>query len=244
MKSETTDKKGCMRIVLFSLTFIDAILIYAFFIIDWYAAFLFIGVHLFFCAGAILCMFKTYRLRNTMEKVLFFWSLTALSALPIAYGLNQARLYFFPPTATFDLPDGESLTVTTDKLEWGKKNSTPTSYINLGEFNMDYWLAITKGDTLFVWPSELTDSVHSQRYTICRLPEGCDREKGFDETISNARLKWKYDYKFMYDGIFTGGDQRLSITKGDSIYQHWRTIINKQRIDRYDMSGVHTLSIK
>lgn len=232
-----------MRIILFLLTIIDIIFIYTFFIIDWRGAFFLIGVYIFFCAGAIFCMFKTYRQRNKMEKVLFSWSLTAFSALPIAYGVNQASLYFFPPTATFELPEGEILKVTTNKLEWGKKDSVPTDYINLGNFNMNYWLAITKGDTLFVWPSELADSVHSQRYTVYRLPKGCSREEVFGKTISYHRVKWRYDYNFMFDGIFTGGGQTLSVTKADSLYVHWRSIGNWQRIDKFDISEDSTVPL-
>lgn len=235
MKQETTDKKGCLRIALFCLTFIEVFFVYAFFIVDWWPVFLLGGLYLILCGVAILCMIKTYRLRNKMEKVLFFWSLTALSVLPIGYGINKAKLYYFPPSVTFYLPDDEILKVTMEKLEWGKEYTVPTNYINLGKFNMDYSLAITKEDSLFVWPLELSDAVHCNKYAVGHLPKGKEGKKAFDKATSHDRLKWKYEYTFIIDGIHTGGTQTLYIPKPDSIDVHSRNILNWQRIDKCDI---------
>lgn len=239
------DRTRFWRIALTLLTIIDVIFIYAFYIIDINGILAFLlcvglgGAYLIFCGFAIYCLSKTYRLRNKLEKKFFTWSLIALSLLPIAHGTYHAWLYFFPPTATFDLPSNEILKVTVDRLEWGKKDSVQTSYINLGEFNQDYSLVITKDDTLFVWPSELEDSVHCQRYHVghLHLSDNYYEGKGeFDKAVSFDKIKWKYEYVYMLDGIFTGGTQTLSVPKPDSIDIHWRSISDPKRIDKYHTS--------
>lgn len=233
------DRTRFWRIALTLLTIIDVIFIYAFYIIDINGILAFLlcvglgGAYLIFCGFAIYCLSKNYRLRNKLEKKFFTWSLIALSLLPIAHGTYHAWLYFFPPTATFDLPNNEILKVTVDRLEWGKKDSVQTSYINLGEFNQDYSLVITKDDTLFVWPSELEDSVHCQRYHVGHLHLSDNWVREFDKAVSYKKIKWKYKYVFTLDASFTRGDQTLYVPKTDSIDIHWRDISDPQRIDKY-----------
>lgn len=235
--------KNFLVFALAFLTIIEVIFIYAFYIIRWDWGFLLLFVlgipYLVLSAVAIYSIFKNYRCRNRLEVILLGWSIVALAAMPIAHYSYNAMLKLCPRYARFDLMDGEVLKVAYDRVEWGKVEKDQSfpinNYINLGEFNECYSLCVTKEDTLYVWPPQLADSVHSQQYPVQILPDEDDGKAAFDYATSYDRIKWKFEYDYVLDGIHTGGTQWLFIPNKDSVTVQLRSILDGRRVDDYDI---------
>lgn len=122
-----------------------------------------------------------------------------------------------------ELPDGDTLTVTSDKVIFGKCDNTKNiqkDYIDLRYECHNYFIALTQDDTLYIWTENdsLPAKIHNLRYPVGKIYAGY-REDEYKNAIIKKKMKWMFEYDFMYDGFLTGGTQILNtrIGNGDSL---------------------------
>ena len=168
-------------------------------------------------------VFKCFRMRNIWERCFIAWVAILLLLMPISFKINERHEDDNYLSSFIKLPDGDTLTVTSDKVIFGKCDNTKNiqkDYIDLRYECHNYSIALTQDDTLYIWTG--IDSLPAKTYDL-RYPVGkiyADyRKDEYNNAIIKKKMKWMFEYNFMYDGIHTGGSQTLVHIVGDSLHE-------------------------
>ena len=124
-------------------------------------------------------------------------------------------------SAIIELPDGDALTVTSDKVIFGKcyeSKNPQKDYINLRCECHHYSITLTQNDSLYIWTQNdsLPVTTHKLRYPIGKIYAGYNRRDEYTVAV-DKKMKWTFEYDFIYDDPFTRGTQTLKTRKGDSL---------------------------
>jgi len=122
------------------------------------------------------------------------------------------------------LPNGDTLTVTSDKVIFGKCDdfkNIQKDYIDLRYECHNYSITLTQDDSLYIWTENdsLPATTHKPRYPVGKIYFGYNKDKEYAIAVVK-KIKWMLKYDFMYDGIHTGGGHTLITRIGDSDSLH------------------------
>lgn len=172
---------------------------------------------------AICIIIRCLIRRNVWDRYLIAWGAILLLLIPISYGINKWYMSYNYSYAFVELPDGDTLTVTSDKVIFGKCNNTKNiqkNYIDLRYECHNYSIALTQDDTLYIWTvnDSLPAKTHKLRYPVGKIYAGYRKDE-YKNAVIKKKMEWMFEYGFMYDGFFTGGTQTLKtrIGNGDSL---------------------------
>lgn len=214
-------------IALSALTIIESIILICLFSDNrtlFFMAFFFLFIPfclLWLCA--ICIVIRCLRKRNVWDLYFIAWVAILLLLIPISFGINKWYMSYNYSYAFVELPDGDTLTVTSDKVIFGKCNNTKNiqkNYIDLRYECHNYSIALTQDDTLYIWTENdsLPAKTHELKYPVGKIYTGNDRRDEYTVAVIK-KMKWMFDYNFMYDGLFTGGSQTLIHIVGDSLHE-------------------------
>ncbi len=163
---------------------------------------------------AICIAVKNIRMRNVWERCLVAWVAILLLLIPVSFLINKWYKDYNYSSAIIELPDGDTLTITSDKIIFGKcddPKNPQKDYIDLHYECHNYSITLTQDDSLYIWTENdsLPATTHKLRYPVGKIYTG--------DVAVGKKIKWMFEYYFMYDGIHTGGSQILKIRKGDSL---------------------------
>lgn len=172
---------------------------------------------------AICIIIRCLIRRNVWDRYIIAWGTILLLLIPISYGINKWYMNYNYSSVFVELPDGDTLTVTSDKVIFGKCDNTKNihkDYIDLRYECHNYSITLTQDDTLYIWTENdsLPAKIHNLRYPVGKIYAGY-REDEYKNAIIKKKMKWMFEYDFMYDGFLTGGTQILNtrIGNGDSL---------------------------
>ena len=168
---------------------------------------------------AICFIFK----RNVRNRYLIAWVVFLLLLIPVSLIIKKWYMDCNYSSAIIELPDGETLTVTSDKVIFGKCDDLKNpqkDYIDLQSECHHYSITLTQNDSLYIWTQNdsLPATTHKLRYPICKIYAGYNRMDEYSVAV-DKKMKWMFEYNFMYDGIHTGGSQTLIHIVGDSLHE-------------------------
>ena len=153
-------------------------------------------------------------------------------------------------SAIIDLPDGDTLTVTSDKVIFGKCDDSKNpqkDYIDLRCECLQYSITLTQDDSLYIWTENdsLPATTHKLRYPVGKIYFGYDKDKEYTIAVIK-KMKWMLEYNFMYDGSFTGGGHTLITRIGDSDSLHEKMWCNNspEYIGKREFRQERTITFK
>lgn len=225
--SEKPKHLSSFLITLSALTIIESIILACVFLENrtlLLMAFFFLTIPFFllwlFAIGIVINCIK---MRNIWERRLVAWVASLVLLIPVSLIINKWYMDYNYSSAIIELPDGDALTVTSDKVIFGKCDNTKNiqkDYIDLRYECHNYSITLTQDDTLYIWTENdsLPAKIHNLRYPVGKIYAGY-REDEYKNAIIKKKMKWMFEYDFMYDGLFTGGTQTLKtrIGNGDSL---------------------------
>lgn len=214
-------------IALSALTIIEYLLLKCIFTDD--PAIFFMATIFFFVPFIILWLFnfyivfKCFRMRNIWERCFIAWVAILLLLMPISFKINERHEDNNYLSSFIKLPDGDTLTITSDKVIFGKCDSLKNiqkDYIDLRYECHNYSITLTQDDTLYIWTENdsLPAKIHNLRYPVGKIYADYRKDE-YNNAIIKKKMKWMFEYDFMYDGIHTGGSQTLVHIVGDSLYE-------------------------
>ena len=179
----------------------------------------FIILWLYAICIVIRCLIK----RNVWDCYLIAWVAILLLLMPISYEINKLYNDYYNSSAIIELPDGDTLTVTNDKVILGKCDNLKNiqkDYIDLRYECHNYSITLTQDDTLYIWTENdsLPAKTHELRYPVGKIYADYRKDE-YNNAIIKKKMKWMFEYNFMYDGIHTGGSQTLIHIVGDSLHE-------------------------
>ena len=192
----------------------------------------------------IRCLIK----RNVWDRYLISWVAILLLLMPISYEINKLYNDYYNSSAIIELPDGDILTVTSDKVIFGKCDNSKNiqkDYIDLRYECHDYSITLTQNDTLYIWTENdsLPAKTHELKYPVGKIYAGNDRRDEYTVAVIK-KMKWMFDYNFMYDGLFTGGFQTLIHTVGDSLHEKMWFNYSPEYIGKREFRQERTTTLK
>ena len=172
----------------------------------------------------IYIVFKCFRMRNIWERCLIAWVVILLLLIPISFDLNNRDMDNNYLSSFIKLPNGDTLTVTSDKVIFGKCDdfkNIQKDYIDLRYECHNYSITLTQDDSLYIWTENdsLPATTHKPRYPVGKIYFGYNKDKEYAIAVVK-KIKWMLKYDFMYDGIHTGGGHTLITRIGDSDSLH------------------------
>ena len=214
-------------IALSALTIIEYLLLKCIFTDD--PAIFFMATIFFFVPFILLWLFniyivfKCFRMRNIWERCFIAWVAILLLLMPISFKINERHEDNNYLSSFIKLPDGDTLTITSDKVIFGKCDSLKNiqkDYIDLRYECHNYSITLTQDDTLYIWTENdsLPAKTHELRYPVGKIYADYRKDE-YNNVIIKKKMKWMFEYDFMYDGIHTGGSQTLIHIVGDSLHE-------------------------
>ena len=151
-------------------------------------------------------------------------------------------------SAIIELPDGDALTVTSDKVIFGKCDDSENpqkDYIDLRCECIRYSITLTQDDSLYIWTENdsLPAITHKLRYPVGKIYFGYDKDKEYTIAVIK-KMKWMYEYDFIYDGSFTGGSQTLIHVVGDSLHEKMWCNYSPVHIGKREFRQKRTTTLK
>ena len=225
--SEKPKHLSSFLITLSALTIIESIILACVFLENrtlLLMAFFFLTIPFFllwlFAIGIVINCIK---MRNIWERRLVAWVASLVLLIPVSLIINKWYMDYNYSSAIIELPDGDALTVTSDKVIFGKCDDSENpqkDYIDLRCECLNYSITLTQNDTLYIWTENdsLPATTHELKYPVGKIYTGDDRDEYTIAVIK--KMKWMFEYNFMYDGLFTGGTQTLITRIGDSDSLH------------------------
>lgn len=166
---------------------------------------------------AIYFVFK----HNIRNRLLIAWVVFLLLLIPVSLIIKKWYLDYNYSSAIIELPDGETLTVTGDKVIFGKCDDSKNpqkDYIDLRCECHHYSITLTQNDSLYIWTQNdsLPATAHKLRYPIGKIYAGYNRRNEYSVAV-DKKMKWMFEYDFIYDDPFTRGSQTLKTRNSDSL---------------------------
>ena len=229
-----------------ALTIVESLLLYLLFWTDDPYPFLmgvfFLGIPCFILWIFNIAIFiRCIRMRDKWQRCFVAWIIMLILMIPTTFEISEwykGKIYSF---VKIDLPDEEKMTVTYDKVIFGECEDTHNpqkDYIDLFDGCENYSITLTLEDYLYIWTESdsIPAKVHKLRYKVGKIYSNYDGKDEYMKAIVN-KVKWKYDYYFMHDGIHSGGTQSLTTTVGDSLHvKYWGIYIPRFVGKRYSYS--------
>ena len=250
--SEKPKHLSSFLITLSALTIIESIILACVFLENrtlLLMAFFFLTIPFFllwlFAIGIVINCIK---MRNIWERRLVAWVASLVLLIPVSLIINKWYMDYNYSSAIIELPDGDALTVTSDKVIFGKCNNTKNiqkNYIDLRYECHNYSIALTQDDTLYIWTENdsLPAKTHELKYPVGKIYTGNDRRDEYTVAVIK-KMKWMFDYNFMYDGLFTGGSQTLIHMVGDSLYEKMWCNYSPEYIGKREFRQERTTTLK
>lgn len=193
---------------------------------------------------AICIVVKCIRMRNVWERRLIAWVAILVLLIPVSLIINKWYMDYNYTSAIIELSDGDALTVTSDKVIFGKCDdykNIQKDYIDLRCECLNYSITLTQNDTLYIWTENdsLPATTHELKYPVGKIYTGDDRDEYTIAVIK--KMKWMFEYNFMYDGLFTGGSQTLKTRKDDSLCVKTWVSYSPVHIGKREFLGCSTL---
>ena len=190
---------------------------------------------------AICFIFK----RNVRNRYLIVWVVFLLLLIPVSLIIKKWYMDCNYSSAIIELPDGETLTVTSDKVIFGKCDDLKNpqkDYIDLQSECHHYSITLTQNDSLYIWTQNdsLPATTHKLRYPICKIYAGYNRMDEYSVAV-DKKMKWMFKYDFIYEDPFTRGTQTLKTRKDDSLCVKTWVSYSPVHIGKREFLGCSTL---
>lgn len=241
MRSDTENYKY-FSIILSIQTIMEILLLIIFFFTHY--PLLFLGGLLLLLPFMILWVFiigifiRCIRMREKWQRKIITWIVVLILLMPASFYVSKWIDDAFYSYAKIDLPDGNTMTVTYDKVIFDESEDTHNpqkDYIELFDGCEDYSLTLSQNDTLYIWTSSdsFPAKVHQLRYPVVIIYSNSNHKQDDYRVIIN-KIKWKFEYRYDNDGIHSGGTQSLTISVGDSLHVESWSILRARSVGRRD----------
>lgn len=212
------------------------------------ASLVFLGPFIALWLFNIYIVFKCFRMRNIWERCLIAWVVILLLAIPVSFEVNKKHDNKNYLSSFIKLPDGDTLTVTSDKVIFGKCDDSKNpqkDYIDLRCECHNYSITLTQNDSLYIWTESdsLPAMTHELRYPVGKIFSGYNKDKEYTIAVIK-KIKWMFEYHFMYDGIHTGGSQTLIHVVGDSLHEKMWCNYSPVHIGKREFRQKRTTTLK
>lgn len=181
---------------------------------------------------------RCIRMREKWQRKIITWIVVLILLMPASFYISKWIDDAFYSYAKIDLPDGNTMTVTYDKVIFDESEDTHNpqkDYIELFDGCEDYSLTLSQNDTLYIRTSSdsFPAKVHQLRYPVVIIYSNSNHKQDDYRVIIN-KIKWKFEYRYDNDGIHSGGTQSLTIPVGDSLHVESWSILRARSVGRRD----------
>ena len=181
---------------------------------------------------------RCIRMREKWQRKIITWIVVLILLMPASFYVSKWINDAFYSYAKIDLPDGNTMTVTYNKVIFDESediHNPQKDYIELFDGCEDYSLTLTQDDTLYIWTTSdyMPAKAFQLRYPIGKIYSNNKGRNDYYKAIIN-KIKWKFEYWYDNDGIHSGGTQSLTIPVGDSLHVESWSILRARSVGRRD----------